>query len=408
MKNNLLILSDLHFCVFAVANDFAPAGSNLPHQIANAVSMRTSLLECLSQFDIDAVLVSGDLTSIAAPAAFIGTVEFVEQVRNHCELEPKDVFYTFGNHDLNWRISKLRDATEKFGSDTNYARVAAEIGGLFVTNTECSILGPVPGSGLFHRDFLDVVLLNSAYYCTHDQSVEHGKLGQEQLRWLDQTLPEQKTDGKWRVMMVHHHPFNYEYPTPGLDISTLEEGAELVEIIGHRGVDLVCHGHRHHPRLSTQLRNGWQNPVTFFCAGSVGVTEKMRNNGQIPNLFHVVTLEERSNQNAAVGRVESFEYSARDGWDRVNRSSQVPLDSPQRFGSCATSDEQRSELQQCFEVQLKQHPENPVPLPDLDSLPLALKCMPLVELKRLMSEVATDIGCNVIGTYPDEVILLRR
>ena len=71
--------------------------------------------------------------------------------------------------------------------------------------------------------------------------------------------------------MLHHHPFNYPYPTLGRDISLLDEGAELLDISGKAGINLICHGHRHHPKAHNEQRDDWKNAITFICAGSFSV-----------------------------------------------------------------------------------------------------------------------------------------
>src|SRR5262249_7747650 len=157
----------------------------------------------------------------------------------------EEIFRTFGNHDANWRISKLGTANENFPGDAGYGRVATEIGGMYAFNTNEKISGPLPGTGLFQRSDYDVLVLNSGYFCTHDQAFPHGKLGLDQLNWAREKLGNWDAEGRWKIVMLHHHPFNYVYPTPGPDVSALEEGPELLEAVGKAGIDLLCHGHRH-------------------------------------------------------------------------------------------------------------------------------------------------------------------
>ncbi len=81
---------------------------------------------------------------------------------------------------------------------------------------------------------------------------------------------------------MHHHPFNYPFPTISEDISQIKEGVEFIELAEKNGVDFVIHGHRHHPKVKTVLPEGYA-PITYFCAGSPSVNAEHRSNGEIPN-----------------------------------------------------------------------------------------------------------------------------
>ena len=408
MPISFLVLSDLHFGRLASSPDFALPGADVGHESTNAAPMKASLIEVAAQYHPVGVLVSGDLTSIASPAEFDGAAAAVEEIAGGCAVPLENVFYTFGNHDANWRISGLGTASAGFPADERYAKVAAEVGNLFVRNRNCDVPGPVPGSGLFVRDAFDLIVLNTGYYCIHDQAVRHGRLGPEQLQWLQEILAQERTPNRWLLLMLHHHPFNYAYPAPALDISTLEEGAELLDLIGPAGVDFVCHGHRHHPRLVTSVQGGWKKPISFFCAGSVGVTADHRFQGEIPNLFHIIEFQTQDAAHAASGLVRSFRYSAATGWIPLQRTPAIPLDHEQRFGSTATLTEQRAAISAFVVAALAADQSTYVTLPIYSELGLDLMCMPLEDLKESLRVVAEEAQCRVVGNYPGEVILRRN
>jgi hypothetical protein len=156
------------------------------------------------------------------------------------------------------------------------------------------------------------------------------------------------------------------------------------------------------------MRDGWKAPATFFCAGSVAVAEQHRNNGEIPNLFHVIALESRSRNGAAVGTITTFQYSSGQGWIPALRSPSVPLDSHQRFGSCATSEEQKSTCTSLFQDRMKASSDSFVDLPSFAELPLELQCIPRAELKQLVGSCAATRNCDVVGDYPGPVLLKRK
>ena len=142
-------------------------------------------------------------------------------------------------------------------------------------------IGPVPFCGVrLEEDFI-VFLLNTSWQCSHDQSIPHGKLSTEQLQWFKKASEKYRDDKKLKIVLIHHHPMQYSFPTPTHDVSMIEEGSELVEIAAQNGINLIMHGHRHHPRALTRLENGWKSPITFICAGSLSVNAKHRAFGEI-------------------------------------------------------------------------------------------------------------------------------
>ena len=376
------------------------------HPIPAAAPMKEHLVKIVSSSGVvpNAFLVLGDLTSIASPSEFKGSVAVIREIAAELRIKQENVLFTFGNHDVDWRVCSLANTTEGFPKDELYNQVAAHVGELFTKNPPGFENGPLPGSGVaVFEDFM-LFVLNSGYFCVSDQDHHHGKVGPAQLAWLQTVLEHNATDPRWRILMVHHHPFNYPYPTRSNDISTLEEGA------GRYGIDIVCHGHRHHPKISTQMHASWKKPVTYFCAGSLAVNETQRNSGQIPNLFHLVSLDRRLPNEGAFGSIQTFEYAASDGWRPIHNSTETPMDHIQYFGTIATAPELRA-LAKAFIIEQAASASGTPPgltiLPNHTVLPYELRCQSLKALNLLLPDVARETGWRIVGAYPSEVALMR-
>jgi 3',5'-cyclic AMP phosphodiesterase CpdA len=409
----LLLISDVHFGKLAATPEFALSGHNALHPIQGAVSMKKHLIQTVKGIIPipQALLVLGDLTSIASPSEFRGSVHAVIEIAGGVGINEENVIFTFGNHDVDWRICSLATPTGQFPKDEFYNTIAAHAGNFFAENPPTFENGLLPGSGVFVNDDFELFVLNSGHFCVSDQDYRHGKLGEDQLKWLDFVLQRDTPLPKWRILMVHHHPFNYPYPTLAKDISTLEEGAELVELAGRRGIDFVCHGHRHHPKISTQMAATWKGPVTYFCAGSLGVNETERNNGQIPNLFHVVSLESRLSNGAAFGSVQTFEYAASEGWRQIRNTKETPLDHIQYFGVIATASELSAFAKNFllpYANRTNSGSRGSVMLPSYTDLPPEFRCQACNDLNTLLQRAARDAGCKTVGLYPGEVALMPR
>ncbi len=403
----LLLISDIHFGVSAFSADFAVSGSPPKHLISGAVLMKENLIDTLSSRTIDVLLVSGDLTSTGSPSEFKECYDTVSEIGRALRIRAEDTFFSFGNHDVDWRISSL--ANQKGAPpDDLYRHVAGALGDLFVKNPAPSSPGPLPGCATHERDQFLLIVANTGYRCAHDQKYSHGALGREQLDWLERVCKPSADDFRWRILLLHHHPHNYPYPTHVEDISSIQEGAELLELIGKSKIDIVCHGHRHHPVLHTMMRDGWYNPVTFLCAGSLAVNEVERRHGEIPNVLHLVHLEKRDEQGAAIGTVSTYKFLTSQGWTKTAYSKEVPLDGEQRFGSIAGEEERTNEARQMINSAITSDSSDYVPLPGYESLAFSLRCLPVHFLNDLVKKVAFDsFSRKVLGLYPDEVVLRK-
>jgi 3',5'-cyclic AMP phosphodiesterase CpdA len=404
-----LLISDIHFGPSAFSADFALKDAPPKHLISGAAPMKTSLIEALSGKNISLLLASGDLTSTGSPSELEQCSVTVLEMGSALGIRNDNIFFTFGNHDVDWKVSSL--ATGNGGKkDPLYTKVAAEIGGIFVRNPDPYSAGPLPGCAVYKRDDFVLIVANTGYYCSHAQEYRHGILGMEQLKWLERSFSAIPDDDlRWRILLLHHHPQKYSFPTPTEDISCLQEGSELLDLIGKSKVDIVCHGHRHHPYLCTMMLTVWMAPVTFLCAGSLAVNVVERRHGEIPNLCHVVNLESRNTEGAANGNVLTYKYTTSTGWTPVLYSPEVPLDGNHRFGSIATEAERRRHARDMMESLGANNTTDFIDLPVYNSLPFSLQCLPVNLLNSLIREIAMkEFSRKVLGLYPNENVVLRK
>jgi len=404
---SFLLVSDIHFGPCAFSPDFALADNPPDHQISGAVPMKASLIQALKEHPLSLLLISGDLTSTGSPSEFHSCKATMTEIADALGVQSKSTFFTFGNHDVDWCISRL--STGSTGkTDRLYHTVAGSVGCMFVGNPPPTTAGPVPGCATYEQDDFTLVAVNTGFQCSHDQAYRHGVVGTEQLAWLKGELAARSDDKRWHILLLHHHPQKYSYPTPTEDISCIEESSEVMDLIGNGGVDIVCHGHRHHPYLQTMMQTGWKVPVTFLCAGSLAVNEVERRLGEIPNVCHVVTLRGRHSDRAATGDVLTYKYISSEGWTRASYSREVPLDGRQEFGSIATEEQQRTDARDIISALTDGNGPGYIDLPNHKSLPLSLRALPAQKLNQLVKEVAWEsFSRKVLGLYPHETVILR-
>lgn len=405
---NFLLLADIHFGVHAAYPELGGLDNRRQTPRPTTDSLQNGLVNIVKTLPDQptAILVPGDLTSIASPTEFENCVNMLHGIADGLDIPRANVLFTFGNHDTNWRIAELKSNDPKLPHDPGYERIAAEVGIRHVPTAGCLQPGPVPASGVFALGDHTVISLNSGHHCVADQSYPHGRLGKEQLDWFSSALTRLPSRPGWKILLVHHHPFAYPYPRTIPDASCIEEGAQVIDLAAKAGIDLLCHGHRHHPRLFTDMRTGWIKPLTFISAGSLGVVPSERDVGRIPNLFHLVSLTERLPNSAAFGKLTSFEYSP-DGWRDVRHASGTPLDHVNWFGAAPERARMRAAIEGLLTTLLNSATNAAIHLPPRDRLPHDLRCCSLAELHEEFASAVASRGWNMSGRYPDPVLLIK-
>lgn len=329
----IAILSDIHFGSKATHNDMVVMGQNcIDGTPANAKPFYSGLggvVEILKDKRPDYLIISGDLTSTADPLEYKYCYDKLKELESIAKIPKQKWIVCLGNHDCDWDISELSESRRKKAklkkTDPNSKYLQAHYMSTrtndLVTHDLVKELVDnfsrdyddfgVPMVGIAEFDDLIVFVLYSAVKCTEEN--DYGSIGNEQLVWLNNMIRafKEKSELKRMIVLLHHHPHGYEYPLPDVDRSELVEGAALETLCGEQGIDIVVHGHRHHPRAETILKNGWEKPVTFICAGSLSVERAKRLGGEIPCMFHIMDCTD-----AEKIILESYSYSYIVGWDK--------------------------------------------------------------------------------------------
>lgn len=338
----LALISDIHFGELASTNEFALPDQTVKGETSGAVSMSKSLIQVLKENNVQYLFVCGDLTSRARPQEFHYCAEKILEIADGAGIPVENIVWGIGNHDVDWNITKLADGykNEKPEIRETAGRAYRLLAVSAASHAARQIpmpreTGPIPMTGVVETEAFVAFVLNSALYCTHDQAFSHGKLGEEQLAWFRSTTRKYSADERWKIVLLHHHPHNYAYNTPVVDISTLVDGSEFIEIAAENGIHLVLHGHRHHPRAVTRYETDWDNPITFICAGSLSVNSEHRSQGAIPNTFHILELTDTP----GILNLFNYEYSLSEGWRPLSQNRrETPLDDKMKLGRITTTE----------------------------------------------------------------------
>lgn len=405
----IALISDVHFGKLSTTKELSVPGESIEDETDGGMPLNAGFEEVLQKQPSEFLFVLGDLTSTGSPVEYSRSIQCIYSTATKAGIAKENVVLAVGNHDTDRRISKIAEEwveAEKTGyplseAKTHYQLIAAGHG---ETHAEQVFddKGPVPFSGVIERDDVVIFVLNSGWLCSHESSTKHGKLHLTQLDWCKEVIPRYTEDPRWKIILLHHHPFNYPFTIPGHDTSLLEEGPELVEIAGSCGINIICHGHRHHPKVQNESRDGWRNPITFLCAGSFSVNAKHRKAGTIPNLFHTLELSPASE--SKVLTVRSYQYSISTGWIPIQiNSPETPIDDVMVFERYYS----QIEIQNSFLALLPQPAPPVVELPQWTELPLQLRTLRYNKLNSII-EVLAAKDYKIHGLYPNPVALIRR
>lgn len=399
----IAIISDIHYGRLSRTKEFSVPGEPLQDQTMREEPLRESLISVMREAGVRYLFVAGDLTSTGSPQEFYYCEEELLSIAEKAGIPRKNILCSMGNHDIDWEISKIGDSYKNDYEDVaklvkeKYQSIAAHSSLVKFNKIEkLGEAGPVPFSGIMKNRDIIVYQLNSGWCCTHDQKYSHGKLTTEQLKWFEKYAEKYKGDTRIKIVLMHHHPFKYTYPVPCQDISMVEEGSEIMDIAGKNGIDIIIHGHRHHPMAKTiQVRSGTK-PITLICAGSLSVNASQRNGGNIPNTMHILEIDKKESSFL----LYNYEYKLSRGWELIkNYSEEAPLDPKMKLGKMFLP-------QQINEAIMKYSSEEQVEL-SWNNLEECLKFMFYDELNEKFKEKLSSTH-KIAGRFPEDVILIRK
>lgn len=394
----IALISDIHFGKNSRTDEFSVPGEPIDEKTIGGISLKKGLLQLLKSENVEYIFLAGDLTSTGSPQEYFYCEKFLLELIENLDLPANHLLCAAGNHDIDRNISRLCDCFKNPTDDVKdiisrkYQSIAANASCLNLERIPVLNNGKAPFSGIYEAEKFIVFVLNSSVLCSHSQDIPHGKITTDQLAWFEEACKKYVDDERTKILLMHHHPINYSYPYPSLDVSTIEEGSELITICGKNGINIVMHGHRHHPTAITKNETSWKNPITFICAGSLSVNAQQRANGEIPNTVHIIDLQYSPEKVV----LYNYKYTSAEGWCPIsNRTPQAPLSKQMYLGKIYSENEINNALE-IFNVNKK--------LFSWDELPEELKFMNVDDLNDIIKEKQSDK--IISGRFPDEKVFI--
>jgi 3',5'-cyclic AMP phosphodiesterase CpdA len=314
------VLSDLHVGDAARSADLSLPRSAGGKPTGYVDEFRTFVAD--QKLRADLLLFAGDITDSAHPVEFQLAGGAVQTLAATFGLSlDRDVALVPGNHDVNWKsLSQYPDDITRYSAESRY----------YPIRYHSWPFDPMLRDG--HRHLCEppyftirettraiIVGLNSS---AHDGPLDdpdkphYGLAPNDSLIALDTHLSELEYDpAVLRVFLVHHHVVPRDDRARNHhDPSLLVNAAELLDILGKHRFDIVVHGHKHVPAVSTHVTSS-NFPLLVVGAGSFSAMIDPRNAGPIQNSFHEIQVDGRHRVDGTVmGRVRSWAYVFPEGW----------------------------------------------------------------------------------------------
>jgi DNA repair exonuclease SbcCD nuclease subunit len=247
-KFRILHLSDLH----VVSNQ------NKRSKLLNSKVILTDL-EKINKKNIDAIIVSGDITSNVKDkkyktrheVEFENALLFIKNLIKELDVPLENVIIVPGNHDIDWEeppfyVGKVHK------SDINYRN--------FFTKLFLDEPNEYLSKTFFDKNSnIGIMGLNSCLLCKEKEKAWIGYVGDTQFNFSLNELTKKKCSlDSFRIAVLHHHlvPVTYveDIPVEDKHLSlTLDAEGMLKKLLQNR-FDLVLHGHQHQPFCAIESR----------------------------------------------------------------------------------------------------------------------------------------------------------
>lgn len=266
--------------------------------------------------NVDYLILPGDITNSADPPEFEIASEFLRSAADALDIKMDKVVFVPGNHDVDWSVLEKYDPTGVRKAERYVPICGPRFCFKPIVDRAEGDLFKEPHFTTWNFPDLLVLGYNSAH---HDEpkKLHHGLITPEHIEEAKRVLnglPIQKD--QVRLFLVHHHPVQYDDPTPeDPDISIMVNAEHLQVFLREYKFDIVVHGHKHLPRFTTHSLNG-SPEIAILCSGSFSVQIDTRWAGTISNQFHLIEIEGRDEEEQMImGRVTSWSYNYARDWN---------------------------------------------------------------------------------------------
>ena len=407
-KLQLAVISDIHVGPGARAKDLCPpATAEWKNKFDDGYVKKFQSFIKHMKIRADYLILPGDATDQAQPLEVELASKVILEVAQTLGVPEEHIIFVPGNHDVDWTTLSTPDPTGirlgqryeciNHGKYTFNAITKRGRGSLFES--------PYYTIWESNPDLL-VVGYNSSH---HDQphQAHYGLIHPDHMELMRRDLSKFAiSNDQLRLFLIHHHPIPYTDPTHDHpDLSIMINSESLLSLLREFRFDMLIHGHKHAPRFTTTSLQGGRE-VAILCSGSFSVDIDSRWIGCVTNQFHLVTIDERDEDEKVVkGTVESWAYTYAKGW----QPSEAPHDGiahVEQFGTYLRPGKLEAQLEPLISASLLTSPF--VEWTNLAKQNPMLRHLRSEEVIRALDGLAAKMGFRRIFDAPHKIILIKE
>jgi predicted phosphodiesterase len=233
-------------------------------QAKNLVNLQ-AVLRDLAQWEIDHVVITGDLTNGAKKEEF----EALKTVlADHAD--PDRLSIVPGNHDLSYR--RVRPGVALHSCPRKLWPFVSHFTDLFPSQYPPEMHQPKKQLFPFVKALaggrIALIGIDTTGHLTTKAGPlnSFGQVGLAQLAELRTLLKNPWLHDRIKVVVMHHHPMIVPVATMFDSFKYLFQSKQLLDLLYETGVDLILHGHKHHP-FCWQSHTFRDHDMIVICAG---------------------------------------------------------------------------------------------------------------------------------------------
>jgi len=210
---------------------------------SHPLDLAERLIEDVTMQDIDHVVVTGDVTNLSLPGEFQRAYRLLRIIGDHQKLTVVP-----GNHDVYTKGAERQQRFENFFGDI-----------LFGPNS-------TPENWVYPaiKDLGDVVVIGLSSALATGLLSSWGRIGNDQMKRLDQALETAEFENKFKIALVHHNIHKRDLFHE--QTSALKDRDELIQTLLKHNVHLLLHGHTHRANRFTVSRD--EHTMAIMGSGS--------------------------------------------------------------------------------------------------------------------------------------------
>jgi len=239
----------------------------LKRPICNNLEWTALILADAARHGVDHVVIAGDLSQNGRQRQFAALREILKEYN-----DPRRLSVVPGNHDVSYRefIAKGRAKPNHPAKLTGFLEVFNHvIPAAYPPELRLDKQGVFP-SVKFIGPRESVVLIGidtTSGFSTHMPGLNSlGNVSRAQFAALREILETKALASRTKIVLMHHHPMIVPFYNWFDNFKSLMRSKRLLDLLYERRVDLILHGHKHHP-FCWQSHTFDDHNLSVVCAG---------------------------------------------------------------------------------------------------------------------------------------------